>query len=90
MQDVYKARRRIASVAARTPLVHSAVAVRAGRFVRVLEVGEPAANRLFTNPRCYRQMLCLNSQEKERGVITVSSGNHGQAVAYIASVWVWL
>ena len=34
----------------------------------------------------FNKMLQLSSEEKKKGVITVSSGNHGQAVAYAASV----
>ena len=30
------------------------------------------------------KILSLSDQERERGVITVSSGNHGKAVAYVS------
>ena len=84
MQDVYKARRRIASIAQRTPLIHSPVLtdlVGASVYLKLESLQQTGS---FKIRGAANKMLSLTDDEKARGVITVSSGNHGRAVSYIA------
>ena len=84
LQDVYKARRRIGSVAQRTPLIASpTLAGRTGNSVH-LKLESLQRTGSFKIRGAANKMLSLTGAEKARGVITVSSGNHGRAVAFLA------
>ena len=85
MLDVYLARQRIASIAKRTPLIHSpALTERVGGSVYLkLESLQEAGS--FKIRGAANRMLSLTAEEKARGVVTGSSGNHGRAVSYVAS-----
>jgi len=85
MQDVRAAAERIQLYVMRTPLVSSEQAADisgAATIQMKLEMLQPtgsfkvrgAANRIFS----------LTEEEKKRGVITFSTGNHGRAVSYMA------
>jgi threonine dehydratase len=84
MRDVYMARRRIAGIAQRTPLVHSpSLSALTGRTVQ-LKLENVQETGSFKIRGAANRMLSLSQEERARGVITVSSGNHGRAVAYVA------
>jgi len=92
LQDIYQARQRIASIVRKTPLVYSAeLAERTGAKV-YLKLESLQETGSFKIRGATNKILCLTAQEpvvsssnpKERGVITVSTGNHGRAVAYVA------
>jgi len=93
MRDIYLARRRITSIAKRTPLVHSPLLTeRVGSSV-YLKLESLQETGSFKIRGAANKMLSLTAEEKAcpeqsrraRGVVTGSSGNHGQAVAYVAS-----
>jgi len=85
MHDIYLARQRIASVARRTPLVHSSPLIeRVGSSV-YLKLENLQETGSFKIRGAANKMLNLTAEEKVRGVVTGSSGNHGLAVAYVAS-----
>jgi threonine dehydratase len=85
MLDLYLARKRIASVARRTPLVPSPLlTARVGRSV-YLKLESLQETGSFKIRGAANKMLDLTAEEKARGVVTGSSGNHGRAVAYVAS-----
>ena len=46
--------------------------------------GEPAAIGSFKLRGAYNKIAKLSEQERRRGVVTYSSGNHAQGVAYAA------
>ncbi len=85
-EDVVCAARRIASFALRTPVVTS----------RLLD--EACGNRMFLKCEnlqrvgafkfrgAYNAISLLSEAEKRRGVITYSSGNHGQATALVCRI----
>ena len=84
MLDVYLARQRVASVAQRTPLIYSPLLTeRVGASV-YLKLENLQQTGSFKIRGAANKMLSLTAKEKAQGVITVSSGNHGRAVAYIA------
>ena len=86
IDEIYTARERIREVAVRTPLVPAVG----------LEV--PSGNELWLKAEnlqrtwsfklrgAYNAVASLEGTERARGVITYSSGNHGQAVACAASL----
>jgi len=84
LRDIYRARRRISPIATRTPLLRSpALAERIGASVH-LKAENLQRTRSFKVRGAANKMLALTPGERERGVVTVSSGNHGRAVSYVA------
>lgn len=84
LQDIYRARQKIAPVVRRTPLMASpALSERTGAriWLKAENLQETGAFKLrgATN-----KLLSLSPEEQARGIITVSTGNHGRAVAYVA------
>jgi threonine dehydratase len=84
MRDVYKARQRIAALATRTPLIGSpwlTESIGASVYLKAECLQQTGS---FKIRGAANKMLSLTADERERGVITVSSGNHGRAVSYLA------
>jgi threonine dehydratase len=86
-QDIERAAASIKGVAARTPLVEARwLSDRLGYEVRLkCENLQPAGS--FKVRGAYNAISCLSDEQRKRGVITYSSGNHGQAVALAASLF---
>jgi threonine dehydratase len=84
LDDVRVARERIKSVARRTPLVQSPMlSDLTGRNVNLkLECWQHTGS--FKIRGAANTLLSLSEADRSRGVITVSTGNHGRAVAYVA------
>src|SRR3954451_7041415 len=81
LKDIEAARERIRSVARVTPLVD--VSLAAGRPLWLkCESLQPGG--AFKIRGAYNMVAQLTSDQRSRGVITYSSGNHGQAVALAA------
>ncbi len=84
MRDVYAARQRIRGIAVRTPLINSPeLTERVGASV-YLKLENVQRTGAFKIRGAATKLQSLTNAERERGVITVSSGNHGRAVAYVA------
>ena len=84
MRDVYKARQKIADVATKTPLISSLwlTELVGGSVYLKLECFQKTGS--FKIRGAANKILGLAADERERGVIAVSSGNHGRAVSYVA------
>ncbi len=82
--DIAGARRRIEGIAVRTPLVPSLpLSERAGTDVYLkLETTQPTG--AFKLRGAASKILSLPDATRASGVVTVSTGNHGRAVAYVA------
>jgi threonine dehydratase len=82
LEDIRAAREQLHGVAVRTPLVrlHSAPAGR--QIFLKLESLQPVGS--FKLRGAYNKIVSLSAAERSRGVITYSSGNHAQGVAYAA------
>jgi threonine dehydratase len=86
LDDVHAARERIAGRLHRTPMLHSASTSKS--------VGVPVHFKaeLFQRTGSFKprgvlnKLATLSDEEKERGVISISAGNHAQALAYASSV----
>lgn len=77
LEDVRAAAARIANVALRTPLLP----FRDGAFLKP-ECLQPTGS--FKIRGAYNTLSQMGAQERERGVVTHSSGNHAQAIARAA------
>ena len=84
LADIYQAAFRIRGTVQRTPLLKSNWLTRfTGREIFLkLECLQTTGS--FKLRGATNKILSLNEDEKKRGVIAVSSGNHGRAVAYVA------
>jgi len=84
MRDVYKARQKIAAIATRTPLISSPWLTELVGACVYLKLECLQKTGSFKIRGAANKMVSLTADERERGVITVSSGNHGRAVSYVA------
>jgi threonine dehydratase len=84
LRDIYLARKTIAPLARRTPLLPSAsLSERSGADVR-LKLETMQDTGAFKLRGAANKLLNLPLESRERGVVCVSTGNHGRAVAYVA------
>jgi threonine dehydratase len=84
LQDIIQARQRITPLARKTPLIPSApLADRAGAAV-YLKLENIQGTGAFKLRGASNKIFSLPEAQKKRGVITVSTGNHGRAVAHVA------
>src|SRR5437588_453599 len=82
LHDVYRARRVIAPHLPRTPLIHAPALDRllgAQVFVKCENLLPTGAFKVRGG---ITLMSALSPEERRRGVITASTGNHGQSIAY--------
>ena len=86
LDDVYRARERIGDRLHRTPMLTSAtLSKQVGAEVRFK--AELLQRTGAFKPRgVLNKLATLSDQEKERGVISISAGNHAQALAYASAV----
>jgi threonine dehydratase len=85
MRDIYLARQRIGAVARRTPLISSPLlseTVGASVYLKLENLQETGS---FKIRGAANKMSTLSEDQKARGVMAVSTGNHGRAVAYVAN-----
>jgi len=81
LDDIHAAAKRIAAIARVTPLVD--VSPQAEQALRLkLESLQPGG--AFKIRGAYNMVAQLTNEQRRRGVITYSSGNHGQAMALAA------
>jgi threonine dehydratase len=84
IRDVWLARKQISHLVNKTPLVKSfylSEMLQASVYLKLENLHQIGA---FKVRGAANKILSLHSEEKQRGVTTFSTGNHGQAVAYIA------
>lgn len=86
IKDVEDASRRLVDVAVRTPLIENAVLNEAvgGRILLKLECLQRTGS--FKIRGAYNLLSQLDAQQKQRGVVAFSSGNHAQGVACAAGL----
>ncbi len=84
LADVYVARKTIGSLAVHTPLIAAPGLAEWTNAAVYLKLETAQRTGSFKIRGAANKLLTLEPQERERGVITMSSGNHGRAVAYVA------
>src|SRR2546423_2316532 len=89
LEDIRAAQKRIAGVAVRTPLLNIPL-------IEQKDSPHPELWQLFAKPEnlqpigafklrgAYNKIASLSEEDRQRGVISYSSGNHAQGVAYAA------
>src|ERR1700691_5217884 len=84
LAQIQNARQRIAPCIRRTPLTASATLserLKTNVYVK-LEMFQKTGS--FKVRGAFSKALSLSPEERGRGIVAVSGGNHGQAVAYVA------
>jgi threonine dehydratase len=82
LQDILEARALLQGIAVRTPLFEWTGPVDQRKLFLKLENLQPIG--AFKLRGAYNKVASLSKDERRRGVISYSSGNHGQGVAYAA------
>ena len=84
LKDIFEAHGRIASIALKTPLMLSEIlSERTGKDI-YLKLENLQTTGSFKIRGAANALLSLSPDQKKRGVITFSTGNHGRAVAFVA------
>ena len=87
IHDVLEARHTIAPYLARTPLHHyAALSEHIGAEVRLKHENHQALGA-FKVRGGINLLAHMSQEERDRGLITASSGNHGQSIAYACKVF---
>jgi threonine dehydratase len=84
LKNIQDARKAIAPFIKRTPLVQSKFLSTFCGCPLFLKLENLQITGSFKPRGVFNKLLSLSSEEKERGIITASAGNHGQAVAFAA------
>ena len=82
LQDIYRARQRIAGLALRTPLVRSDSLSRRWNCEAWLKLDCLQPTGAFKLRGAANALLGLDATQRQRGVVTMSTGNFGRALAY--------
>src|SRR5664279_1782463 len=82
LEDISTARARLSGVAKHTPLVRMEDYGGDGRLWIKAECLQPIGS--FKLRGAYNKIASLRAEDRSRGVVTYSSGNHAQGVAYAA------
>jgi len=85
LRDIYLARQRIAQLAWKTPLIFSPLLTDQAGISVYLKLENLQQTGSFKIRGAANRLATLTPEQKRRGVITVSSGNHGRAVSYVAA-----
>jgi len=85
LSDIYSARNQIEQFTTKTPLIESTYLSEAVGSRVMLKLENLQITGSFKPRGVANTLLNLSSKQLKRGVIAVSSGNHGRAVAYITS-----
>ena len=84
LSDIYRAQAGIASLVGRTPLVEAPWLSQLTGAQVIFKLENLQVTGSFKIRGAANKLLSLPQESRERGIITVSSGNHGRAVAHIA------
>lgn len=84
LQQVYQARERIAPMIRRTPLLHTTTLSKKWNKHISLKLEQLQPSGAFKLRGATNAILSLTESERKRGVVTMSTGNHGKAMAYVA------
>ena len=84
LQKIQEAHKRIAPFVNYTPLIHSKYLSNNSKVKLKLESLQITGS--FKLRGATNKLLSLNEDQKQKGVIAVSTGNHGKGVAYAANI----
>lgn len=86
VKDIYLAQRRIKGLVRRTPLKYSPFFSEACEGEVYLKLENLQLTGAYKIRGALNKMLQLDDEERERGVVTASSGNHAQGIGYAAKM----
>jgi threonine dehydratase len=86
LEDIRQAARRIDGVANRTPVATSRTLDRLAGASIFLKCENLQRGGAFKFRGAYNRLVCLTGEQRTRGVVAFSSGNHAQGVALAAQV----
>ena len=81
IRDFFRARERVADTLVRTPFVHSKTLSKLSGVDLLIKYENLQFTASFKERGALNRLLVLDQDEKRRGVIAMSAGNHAQAVA---------
>lgn len=84
LRDLYRARQAIAPFVRRTPLIYAHDLSTATGSQIYLKLENQQETGSFKLRGAANRLMALTPSERQRGVVTVSTGNHGRGVAYVA------
>ncbi|HSM58379.1 MAG TPA: hydroxyectoine utilization dehydratase EutB [Candidatus Sulfomarinibacteraceae bacterium] len=84
LQNVYQARKRISALVRETPLVSSQTLGERSDAEIVLKLETVQETGTFKVRGAANKILSLSPEQRARGVVTASTGNHGRAVSHVA------
>jgi threonine dehydratase len=84
LDDIRAAAERIAPYVHRTPIIESGTLSRMTGSRLGLKAENLQRTGSFKVRGAINALLCLTAEQRERGVVTMSAGNHGQGLAYAA------
>lgn len=82
--DIFDARQRIAPLVRHTPLLPSTVLSRRSGAAVYLKLETLQETGTFKVRGAANKILSLSDEQRGRGVVTASTGNHGRAVSHVA------
>lgn len=82
--DILRARKRLEGVVRRTPLTRSGFLSESSGAEVYLKWENQQETGSFKVRGAYHMIASLPPEERERGLVTASAGNHGAAVAFVA------
>lgn len=82
--DIEAAREAIADIAVRTPVVSSPPLTETADTPVTLKLESLQVTGSFKVRGAANKILSLSDEQRSRGVVTCSSGNHGKAVSYVS------
>src|SRR5260370_15292576 len=85
LKNIEDARRRLAGIIRPTPLMQSATLARMLDADVRIKPENVQKTGSFKIRGAYNRIVTLSDEEKKRGVVAASAGNHGQALAYSAT-----
>ena len=85
LNDIYLARQRIEALVRRTPMEHSPSLSRQSGVPVYLKLESLQITGSFKLRGASNAVAQLTAEQKTRGVVAASTGNHGRALAYAAS-----
>ncbi|GGF19803.1 hydroxyectoine utilization dehydratase EutB [Halobacillus andaensis] len=84
LRSVFKAKQRIQDIITETPLIYSEQLSKETGDEVYLKLENLQPTGAFKLRGAANKILSLTSEEKQKGITTFSTGNHGIAVAYVA------
>lgn len=84
LADIYEARRRIAPLIRRTYLINAPQLTKISGSNISLKLENLQVTGSFKPRGVANKLLSMGEEERRRGVVAVTTGNHGRAIAYIA------